>query len=197
MEQIGRLFAALSIEFRPVAETLFFAGLRISEALSLRWKDIDFESNTLDVRGTKTKASAARIPLHPQLAQVLKAHRADAGRIGLQRIAADALVFPTASGKPQSRRNALRAIANAGCRIGLSVSAKANECEADEQPVGCHDLRHSLAANAFEIGLTDVEIARVLRHANVNVTRTTYAGITESGLAGLSTKLAGVGGGAA
>jgi integrase len=134
------------------------------------------------------------VPLHPILATILREHRTKQGKRGVQFISADALVFPTFTGKPQSRRNALRAIANAGCRIGLSESAKASECPADAQPIGCHDLRHSLAANAFEIGLNDVEVCETLRHANPNVTRTIYAGITDKGRAELATKLAAIGG---
>jgi len=38
-------------------------GLRPSEALRVHWEDIDLESATLKVRGTKTEASDASIPL--------------------------------------------------------------------------------------------------------------------------------------
>ena len=38
-------------------------GLRPSEALRARWEDIDLEGATLKVRGTKTDASDASIPL--------------------------------------------------------------------------------------------------------------------------------------
>jgi len=37
-------------------------------------------------------------------------------------------------------------------------------------PVGCHDLRHSLAANALALGLAPTEVARLLRHANPAIT---------------------------
>ena len=36
--------------------------------------------------------------------------------------------------------------------------------------VGCHDLRHSLAANALALGLAPTEVARLLRHANPAIT---------------------------
>ena len=46
------------------------------------------------------------------------------------------------------------------------------------EPVGLHDLRHSLVAIAFEHGLTAPEVAVLARHANANVTLAVYAGIT-------------------
>jgi integrase len=56
--QLDSLLANLSDEFRPIAAVLAFAALRVSEALALRWQDVDFETNTLTVHGTKTAASA-------------------------------------------------------------------------------------------------------------------------------------------
>ena len=44
----------LGDEYRPIVATLAFAGLRVSEALALRWRDVDLKDGTLDVRGTKT-----------------------------------------------------------------------------------------------------------------------------------------------
>ncbi len=52
------------------------------------------------------------------------------------------------------------------------------------------DLRHSLAASAFALGLTEVEVARLLRHANPKVTLTVYAGLTDEAASKLGEKLA-------
>jgi integrase len=90
----------------------------------------------------------------------------------------------TASGKPVNRRNVLRAVQNAGEQIGLST---------EEHPLGCHDLRHSLAANSLALGLSMTETARLLRHANPHVTATVYADLTAEGVEGLASKLAALG----
>jgi integrase len=68
-----------------VAATCAYAGLRLSEALGLRWRDVDFGAGTLTVSAQlgpdgdraplKTAASAATVPLLPMAAE-LKAHRA-------------------------------------------------------------------------------------------------------------------------
>src|SRR5262245_53530209 len=67
-----------------------FAGLRVSEALALRWQDVDFDAGLLNVRGTKTAASRQPVPMTADLAAELRAHRTR--RPGLS----EALVFSTA-----------------------------------------------------------------------------------------------------
>jgi integrase len=179
------LFSKLGDEFRPIAQACFYGGLRISEALSLRWNDIDFDAGTINVRGTKTAASVATIPLHAKLAEALRAHRQRQAAVGISRIKADALVFQTFTGRPQSRRNALRAINVASVNAGLAPEGT--------EKVGAHDLRHSLAANAFALGLSPVEVSKLLRHANPQVTLTVYAGLAGDHVDVLSKKIAALG----
>ena len=64
-------------EYRAVASSLDLRvpGLRVSEALSLRWADVDLDAGTLRVRGTKTAASAASVPMAAQLVTELRCHR--------------------------------------------------------------------------------------------------------------------------
>lgn len=187
VDEVERLLACLSDESRPVAAACFYGGLRISEALGLRWSDLDAETRSINVRGTKTSASAATIPLLHPLAKELFLHRERLDRQGFGRIGQDALVFSTGSGKPISRRNVLRAVQNAAQRAGLVGEG--------QEPVGAHDLRHSLAANAFGLGLSPAEVARLLRHANPRVTLTIYAGLTDDAVASLGEKMAAMGGG--
>src|SRR5581483_6154047 len=108
----------------PVVAVCTFAGLRISEVLGLRWRDIDLRNGTLIVSGqlgpdgtrvpVKSSASAASMELLPALTRELREHRARQAERNMRRARADALVFTTARGKPQSRRNALRALQKAG-----------------------------------------------------------------------------------
>ena len=74
-DEIERLLAKLSDTFRPVAAVCAFAGLRVSEALGLHWRDLDLKARTLrvagqlgpdgSIRATKTAASAATVPCFP------------------------------------------------------------------------------------------------------------------------------------
>jgi integrase len=175
--EIDRLLADLGDEFRPVAAVCAFAALRISEALGLQWGDIDFAEGTLSVSKQlsrdgrklvelKTRSSEAVLSLPAPLAAELRAHRDREARRGFDRIGAEALVFATRTGRPQSKRNALRALQVSAERLGIEGQ--------DGQPLGLHDLRHSTAGLLREAGLPDESIALVLRHANSKVTSIMY-----------------------
>lgn len=181
-EQVQQLLAKMTDSFRPVAAACFYGALRISEALALRWEHIDFEGETISVPGTKTASSKATIPLMPALARELQAHRERQGRTSFLAIRSDALAFQTPSGKSPGRRNALRAVQVAAEASGL--------VQEGQEAVGLHDLRHSMAANAFALGLTAPEVASLLRHSNPRVTLGVYAGITDQGAARIGERLA-------
>jgi integrase len=61
---------------RVLLATLTLAGLRIGEALSLRWRDIDLAAGRLRVRGSKTDAGIRQVDLLPALREELSAHKA-------------------------------------------------------------------------------------------------------------------------
>jgi integrase len=199
VEQVESLLTRLSDTFRPVAALCAFAGLRASEALGLRWCDIDFGADTLTVSGqlgldgkriaTKTAASAAMLPLLPALKRILLEHRRDVvARKGLASVRSDRLVCVTRSGSPQFRRNALRAIHAAGDAANLNAAGR--------PPVGLHDLRHSFVAIALENGLTLPEAALLARHANPRVTAVVYAGVADGARERATAKLLSAGFGA-
>ena len=117
----------------------------------------------------------------PALARELREHRARQAGRDLRLVHADALVFTTAHGKPQSRRNALRAVHAAGDAAGLNGDGR--------EPVGLHDLRHSYVALALDAGASLAETAALARHANARVTAAVYAGLAEGGCEKAAAKL--------
>jgi integrase len=182
-DDLARILSHLSDTFRPAVATCTYAGLRISEALGLRWQDVDFQAKTLTVSGqlgpkgtrvpTKTPASAATLPMLPALVAELKAHRdRQASTVGFNRIGQASYVFQTANGQPQSRRNALRALQAACDTLGLNEG---------REKVGLHDLRHSYCAVAFRMGVPVTEVAALARHASPRVTLAVYGGIADDG----------------
>ena len=182
-DEVRSVFEKMTSTFKPVAQVLFYGGLRASEALALRWRDVDLDRGVLHVPGTKTDASAADVPMLPVLAETLRAHRQAQAALGLHRVKPDSLVFQTFYGKPQSRRNLLRSINVASQNAGLWSEEDGREA------VGAHDLRHSLAATAFDMKLTLPEVSRLLRHANPNVTATVYASMAGNAVETLQDRL--------
>jgi integrase len=190
--ELTALLAALSDTMRPIAATCAYAALRVSEAIGLRWQDVDLEAGTITVAGqlgrdgtwipvAKTEASAATVPILPLLRRELAAHRVRQAEGNLQWIRPEALIFTTLRGKSQSRRNVLRAVYTAGDDLGLNREGV--------KRVGVHDLRHSFVAVAFDQGLTAPEVAALARHANARVTLSIYAGLTDEGREQAAAKL--------
>jgi integrase len=190
--EVACLLAEMSDTLRPIAASCAYAGLRISEALGLIWADVDFDAKLIHVRRqldadgtirnvTKTAASKAEVPLLPALERELRAHRSRQASLDLRLVHRGQLVFTTASGKPQGRRNSLRAVHAAGDAAGLNGEGV--------EPVGLHDLRHSFVAVALDAGATLAEAAVLARHANAGVTGAIYAGVSEKAKAQIATKL--------
>jgi integrase len=190
--ELERLLARMGDTFLPLAAVCAFAGLRLSETLALRWRDVDLEAATLTVSAQlgpggdrlplKTAASAATVPMLPVLVRELRAHRSRIASKSLRRLHRDAFVFTTARGRPQGARNALRAVHAAGDAVGLNADGR--------ERVGVHDLRHSCIAIALASGFTLPEAAALARHANPRVTATVYAGLTDENRGKLAAKLA-------
>ena len=133
----------------------------------------------------KSASSAATLQLLPALERELREHRARQAGKDLRRVHADALVFSTSRGLPQSRRNALRAVHAAGDAAGLNGDGR--------EPVGLHDLRHSFVAIMLQAGGSLPEAASLARHANARVTGLIYAGLNDGGREAAWTKLSDIG----
>jgi integrase len=183
LTQIALMLAAMTDTFRAVAAVCIYAGLRVSEALGLRWRDLDFDAPTIDVAGqlgrdgewtpwTKTLSSKATIAMLPILRRELLAHRSRQASRNLALVKPDALVFTTSGGKPQSRRNALRALHRAGDKAGLNGDGR--------ERVGVQDLRQSFVASALARANV-TEATGLARHANPRVTLEMYGGSLEDG----------------
>jgi len=149
--------------------TLAFAGLRISEALALRWRDVDLAAGTLRVGKAKTDAGVRQVDVVPVLRDELLAHKVKTEFSGL-----DDYVFPTESG---GRPNA----SNVRNRVLAKSIERANEKRAERDvpplPEGLtpHSLRRTFISLLLAIGEDVPYVMRQVGHANPTVTLTVYA----------------------
>ena len=144
-------------------------GVRLGEALGLRWRDLDLDAGTATIAGqrdrtgrhveAKTKRSRRSIELPAELTRLLREHRLAAAHC-----AADDPVFATRTGAPFDHRAVQR---------GLHAGAKLAGI-AEPHPT-VHDLRHSHASFWIAAGGDLAELSSRLGHANPAITASVYA----------------------
>lgn len=147
-------------------------GLRLGELLNLRWTDIDFEKGEMEVRKSKTAAGVRQLPLIPEAAEVLKAHRR-----GTVVHSLDGYVFAAPNGgklHPQRVREAWSDVLAAA-----KVPHMCTRCGTDKDCSSAvrrfHSSRHTAATLLLEAGVPLEVVSAILGHADIQTTSTIYA----------------------
>lgn len=170
-EEIKAFLAALEGRWRPILLTAVFSGLRSSELRGLRWQDVDLQKATITVRqrsdkwgqigSTKSRAGQRAVPVPPVVVNTLREWK-------LKCPTGD-LVFPTATGNPQSHSNIVNR--------GLIPAMKA----AGLPYTGLHALRHFYASwlinprEAGGLGLDMKTVQARMGHSSIVVTADVYS----------------------
>lgn len=154
---------------RALLATLTFAGLRLGELTSLRWRDVDLATGWLTVRGSKTDAGMRRVELLPVLREELATLRASTSIVS-----GDALVFPTQRGEtmnPSNVRNRILA------KAATLANAQLEAAGATPLPDGLtpHKLRHSYCSLLAACGYDPPTIMASMGHSDASFTLRVYA----------------------
>ncbi|MBW7476669.1 site-specific integrase [Paenibacillus oenotherae] len=163
-------------------ELALTTGMRQSEILGLRWKDIDFDEGVLHVRqtlshdgkkiyqDTKTKSSKRTISLVDRTLDILKDQRKKYKKL---KLAAGSdfqdydLVICTKRGTPINPRNLLRSF--------YSLMKKA-----EVPKIRFHDLRHTVATLMLSRNINPKVVKEILGHSDIRVTLDTYSHVLPS-----------------
>jgi integrase len=172
LDAAGELDAAARVQKgqrRALLATLTFAGLRIGEALALRWRDVNLARGTITVRAAKTDAGVRTVDLLPALRDELLSYRAGLGDVGR-----DALVFGTRTGKRQGSSNVRRRVL---ARAVERANASLLERDLDPLPEGLtpHGLRRTFASLLFAIGEPPPRVMGQMGHTTPALTLAIYA----------------------
>jgi integrase len=164
LDQVLDMIDALEEPAATVVACAAFSGLRKSEIQGLRWEDLKGNElhvqrtawRTTDVReSTKTDASKASVPVLKILAKHLKEHR--------DGFPGNGFIFVGAKmGRPLDLHN----LANRVIRPALA--------EEKIPWAGWHGFRRGLATNLHTLGVPDMDIQKILRHADVATTQQSY-----------------------
>jgi integrase len=156
-------------------------GMRLSELLGLRWRDLDLGKRTIRLRTTlekyhgeidfvepKTKGSRRQIDLTSTAADALRRHRIAQAK---ERLAAGAawtdldLVFTNELGGP---------VADQTFRRGLHRHLAAADCPR----IRIHDGRHTAATILLGRGVHPKIVSEMLGHSRISTTMDLYSHVT-------------------
>lgn len=184
LAEIPRYLEACSPVYRPLAELLIATGMRISEALGLKWADVDFDSGSIVVyrqrtrKGTgKTKTKKfRRVDMQPRLERLLRDMRA----LASERFAEDPMNAPVFT-HDEARHG----------RTGKYVPMERNVISRDwhksalsgaglrDMPL--HSLRHTAAAVMLASGRGLEYVTVQLGHGSYNTTISFYGHYPQTG----------------
>lgn len=176
------LVAAEGDRFETLYVLALATGMRQGELLALRWRDVDLEGGTLQVRATlqntatgfvfaepKTAHSRRRIALSRTAIAALKRHRLRQAeerlRLGPAWHEMD-LVFPNSIGKPMDGLHLLQ-------RNFYPLLEKAGLPR-----MRFHDLRHTAATLLLGRGINPKIVSEMLGHSQVGITLDLYSHVT-------------------
>ncbi|MFO8052657.1 MAG: tyrosine-type recombinase/integrase [Candidatus Omnitrophota bacterium] len=152
---------------RLLLSLAYGAGLRVSEAVNLRVKDIDFEELTIHLKNSKGKKD--RITIFPDKLKVnLKSLTAGKNK--------NNFVFSSHRGGKLSTRTAQKVFKDSLKKTGIKKEAT------------FHSLRHSFATHLLENGVDVRYVQELLGHQNIRTTQR-YTQVTNPRLKNIKSPL--------
>jgi integrase/recombinase XerD len=148
--------SALGLRDAAMVELLYATGLRVSELVSLRARDLNLEGGYLRCLGKGSKERL--VPLGRKAAQRLKAYL-EAGRPGLLNASGQTALFLNSRGGRLSRQGFWKLLKKYGRAVGLRGR------------LSPHVLRHSFATHLLERGADLRSVQMMLGHADISTTQ--------------------------
>jgi integrase len=168
-EQLPSLLDAASGVGRVLLGILAGSGLRIGEALSLRWQHVDLAVGVIHVGNAKTAAGIRSVDLTAALREELVLWRAESGHVE-----PDDYVLATSTGGKQNPSNLRRDVLKPAVETASAGLAKSGITPIDEG-LGFHGLRRTYAslrcASGDDVAYTSAQIGIPIRASPCAATR--------------------------
>jgi integrase/recombinase XerD len=139
-----------NIKHKALLAVIYGAGLRVSEAISLRVQDIDSDRMTLHIRKCKNRKDRFVI-LSPAMYEILRTY--------WKACKFNDYVFPG--------KNPTQPIT---ANTASMIYKKAKESAGIKKAGGIHSLRHAFATHMLEAGVDIFKIKKLLGHACISST---------------------------
>lgn len=153
----------IGLRNRAILETMYAAGLRVSELCSLRLGDVELDAGILTCKGKGSKTR--RVPIGKSAVEWLKTYlvvRRRKENIEIRNL------FVSASGNPITRQDVFKMVKECGEKIG-------------RDDVSPHTLRHSFATHLIQNSADVRSVQQMLGHADISTTQI-YTHITDNHL---------------
>ena len=168
-----------------VFTTLAYTGMRAGELLALKWADIDFENNTINITKTyynpnnnkkkyqiltpKTESSIGKITVDANVIKMLHDYKINVQDNWKDELYVDNnFVFTDNNGYPLVIK-----------KLSMWIQSIMSRTNIDKN-ISTHSFRHTHCALLIEAGVHIKEIQERLRHKDINTTMNIYAKITNS-----------------
>jgi integrase/recombinase XerD len=142
---------ACDVRLHLLVLSLLDCGLRISEALSLRWSDVDMDNLLLTIHGKGSKDRT--IPFSFELRKYLARHQTASQKNER------GLVFETRGGRGLDIDNCRRDVRLLCVRLGFDPPERT-----------LHAMRHTMASNFIKQGGNVAILQRLLGHSSITTT---------------------------
>lgn len=165
-DDIKKIINSLNCTFGLFAYLLLYTGLRRGEALALKYEDIDFKNNTININKSvdfhnnkpsikppKTNAGSRTVPLLANLESVLSKNETG-------------LLFHNGDGELLTYRKFKNLWDRYACESGVTCDR--------------HTIRHGTATILFEAGISVKDAQSIMGHADVITTQNIYTHIRDS-----------------
>ncbi len=148
---------------RAILETMYAAGLRVSEVCDLQIGDVDTDAGLLTCTGKGNKQR--RVPLGKSAVEWVKSYLAARRKKGIVEIQN---LFVTSQNKPLNRQDVFKMVKACGEKIG-------------REDISPHTLRHSFATHLVQNNADIRSVQQLLGHSDISTTQI-YTHITDSHL---------------
>ncbi|MFA6973687.1 MAG: site-specific tyrosine recombinase/integron integrase [Parcubacteria group bacterium] len=167
-EEIRQILGTIqNVKHKLLLGVMYSSGLRVSEAVNLRVKDLDLRGKLLTVRQGKGAKDRTTI-LSEKVAIVLEKYAKNK--------ALNDYIFESDRGGKLTERTAQKVFATALEKSGIKKAAS------------CHSLRHSFATHLLEAGTSIRYIQELLGHARLETTQI-YTKVAKNNLQSIKSPL--------
>ena len=186
----------------PIFAVMLGTGMRVGEICGLRWCDINFDKNYIDVNhtlvyykhsdgscyydvhdSTKTVAGMRLIPMLDNVREAFLLEKEYQKAIGLKCVAEISgytdFIFLNQNGNVQQQGTLNKAIRRITRDCNDEILLKNPNAEVLLPHFSCHTLRHSFATRMLEAGVNIKVMQDTLGHKDISTTLDIYADVTK------------------